>query len=188
MLILVISAAYFLLPRASYIPLPKSDHVRGAENAPVTITEFSDFECPFCSAVNFVLDQLMTKYYGKIKIVYKQYPLPSHTEALKAAEASECASDQRKFWEYHDKLFANQQNQYRSDLIRFAGDLGLDVKNFTACLDSGAMQSRIKEDTNEGQSLGVRGTPTFFINSRMISGNRPIADFSSLIDQELARK
>ncbi|WP_338865039.1 thioredoxin domain-containing protein [Myxococcus stipitatus] len=158
---------------------------KGADNAPITIVEFSDFQCPFCSRANASVDQVMKEYEGKVKLVFRQFPLDFHKEAQKAAEASLCAADQGKFWEMHDKLFASQSALQVEHLKTYAGELGLDKAKFDKCLDSGEKAATVKSDMADGQKVGVTGTPAFFINGIMLSGAQPPEEFKSIIDAEL---
>jgi protein-disulfide isomerase len=165
------------------------DPVLGDKNAPVTIVSFEDYQCPFCKrAFDQTLPQLKQEYIdtGKVKLVYRDFPLGFHPEANPAAEASECADDQGKFWEYHDQLFNNQQTLGRDLYIKLAGDLGLDVDKFTQCIDNGETRQEVQADTNYGQQVGVSGTPTFFINGIKLVGAQPYAAFKQIIDAELS--
>jgi protein-disulfide isomerase len=157
------------------------------ENAKVTIVEFSDFECPYCGKAYDVLKQVLATYGNKIELVYKHFPLSFHPNAQKASEASECAKDQNKFWEYHDKLFENQRALDVNSLKRYASELGLNIEKFNACLDSGEKAPIVQEDFNEGKNRGVTGTPTFFINDKMLVGAQPFEAFKQLIEAELAK-
>jgi protein-disulfide isomerase len=161
---------------------------KGPEGAPITIVEFSDFQCPFCSKAIVNVDEVMKKYEGKVRLVFRHFPLSFHTEAPKAAEASMCAADQNKFWEYHDKLFANQQALKVDDLKKHAADLGLDTARFNECLDSGKKAELVKKDMADAEKVGVTGTPAFFINGVMLSGAVPASEFASIIDAELKKK
>ncbi|MFH0927228.1 MAG: DsbA family protein [Candidatus Micrarchaeota archaeon] len=159
---------------------------RGDANAPVTIVEFSDFQCPFCQRAYPTISQVEQDYAGKIKLVYMQFPLNSlHPYAQKAAEASECAQDQGKFWEYYDTLFTAQTLDVPS-LKQHAADLGLDTVKFNACLDGGTKAADVAAQENLGSSLGVSGTPSFFINGKMLVGAQPYGSFKSAIDAALA--
>ena len=161
---------------------------KGADGAPITIVEFSDFQCPFCSKANVSVNEVLKAYEGKVKLVFRHFPLSFHAEAPKAAEASLCAEDQKKFWEYHDKLFANQSALKVEDLKKHAADLGLDTARFNECLDSGKKAELVKKDMEEGEKVGVTGTPAFFINGIMLSGAVPAEEFKSIIDAELKKK
>ena len=147
---------------------------RGAVDAPVTIVEFSDFECPFCARVGPILRQLEEAYGGKVRRVYRQFPLVTlHPRAKKAAEASLCADEQQRFWAMHEALFEQPLALEPSDLSAKAQWLGLDMQRFGACLDSGRFSARVEQDLQEGVRVGVTGTPAVFINGRMVSGARP---------------
>jgi len=164
------------------------DPVRGPANAPVEIIEFSDFQCPFCGRVKPTLDRLRKQYAGRIKIVFRNFPLTSiHPQAYQAAEAAECARLQGKFWEYHDVLFANQRALMPDDLKKHAADLGLDAGAFAACLDSGRAKARIDADLDAAQALGLTSTPAFFINGRFLSGAQPYEAFDKVVLAELER-
>lgn len=161
---------------------------KGPANAPVTIVEFSEFECPFCARVNPTLDQVRATYGDKVRIVFRHLPLPMHANAFKASEASLCADEQGKFWEMHDAMFADQRNLGLDALKAKAAGLGLDSARFDECLDSGRHAARVQADLTEGQQVGATGTPTFFINGRLLSGAQPFEAFKELIDDELARR
>ena len=158
---------------------------RGAENAPVTIVAFSDFQCPFCSRVNPTIEQVMKTYEGKVKFVFRDYPLPFHKEAPKAAEAAHCAGEQGKFWEMHDQLFANQGKLQVADLKAHAAAIQLDQARFDECLDSGRMAEKVAENMKAGEKAGVEGTPAFFVNGVPLSGALPFEEFQKVIDKEL---
>lgn len=161
----------------------------GGADAKVTIIEFSDFQCPFCARGANLMDEIKKKYGSKVKIAFKNFPLPFHNHAKKAAEAALCAHDQNKgkFWELHDKMFADQQGLAKDGLIAKAGTIGLDKKKFTECLDSNKFAKKVEENMAEGQNVGVKSTPTFFVNGQMINGAQPIEIFSEIIDEELAK-
>ncbi|MFH0927044.1 MAG: thioredoxin domain-containing protein [Candidatus Micrarchaeota archaeon] len=159
---------------------------RGAEDANVTIVEFSDYQCPFTRQLNPIIDALMSEYGGKIKRVFINYPINSiHPQAERAAEAAECANDQGKFWEYHDKLFEGSSLS-EQNLVAYAKNLSLDMQNFSSCLDSGEKRGIINEQTLLGNSNGVEATPTFFINGRKIEGMHPSSDFRKAIDAAIS--
>jgi protein-disulfide isomerase len=161
---------------------------RGNDSAKVVVVEFSDFQCPYCgNAAKDAVAQIERDYVntGKVKLVFKHFPLPFHQYAAKAAEAAECAKDQGKFWEMHDKLFSNQAALTVDDLKRYASDLGLNTAEFNQCLDSGAKIQFVHNDVNYGTQLGVTGTPTFYINGNQIVGAQPYATFKQAIDTAL---
>ena len=161
---------------------------RGPKDAPVTIVEFSDFECPYCGAAHDTVEQVMSSYAGKVRLVYRQFPLSFHPHAAKAAEASLCAADQGKFWEYHDVLFKNQKKLDPTDLKAYAGEVGLDGQKFGQCLESGDKKKAVDADQQAGLAAGVGGTPAFFINGIFLNGAQPIDEFKKVIDGELAAK
>jgi len=161
---------------------------KGPESAPITIVEFSDFQCPFCSRANAAVDEVVKTYGDKVRVVFRHFPLSFHAEAPKAAEASACAADQKKFWEYHDKLFANQGALKVDDLKKHAADVGLDTARVNECLDSGKNAELVKKDMAAGEKVGVTGTPAFFINGIALSGAVPAEDFKAIIDSELKKK
>ena len=158
----------------------------GPKDAQVTIVEFGDFQCPFCKRSEDALNQVRAKYGDKVRLVYMDFPLQMHSNALNAAEGGRCAGEQGKFWPFHDALFADQSKIAPADLKASAAKLGLDKAKFDACLDQGKYERDIRADMAEGEKLGVNGTPAFFINGRPLSGARPAGDFEEIIDEELA--
>jgi protein-disulfide isomerase len=174
-------------PRST-VEIEPTDPALGSASAPVTIVEFSDFQCPFCQRVAPTLKQLKTSYGDKIRIVWKDFPLTQiHPQAFKAGEAGHCAADQGKFWEYHDALFANQQALQPADLKKHAATVGLDADKFAACLDSSKYGERVRDGVSQGGRLGVNSTPTVYVNGRRLSGAQPYEVFAAVIDEELAR-
>jgi predicted DsbA family dithiol-disulfide isomerase len=162
---------------------------KGPANAPVTIVEFSDFECPYCGSLFPTLKQVEKNYPEQVRIVYRQFPLTNiHPHAQKAAEASLCANEQKKFWEFHDSMFSNQTELSIPDLKQRAVDLKLDTQAFNQCLDSGRHAAAIQADIQEGSRNGVTGTPALFVNGRLLSGNQPYAEIREVIEDELQRK
>lgn len=155
------------------------------EDAKVIIVEFSDFECPYCQRGAEVIGQVMENYGDEVTLVFKDFPLSFHQYAQTSAEAAECAHEQDMFWEYHDMLFANQDYIDPDYLITIAEEIGLDVDDFTECMDSGAMTSEVRTDYGHGVTAGVRGTPGFFINGELISGAQPYETFEAAILQYL---
>ena len=161
--------------------------LRGNPKAPVIIVEFSDFQCPYCQSVQPTLKSLLAKYEGRVSLAYRDLPLRDvHPQAQLAAEASRCAGEQGKFWEYHDLLFANQNKLDRPGLVELASRLKLDEKQFDSCVSGGKYKEQIEQDRQLGLRAGVSGTPGFFINGNMLSGNLPQDSFEKTIQAELA--
>lgn len=159
----------------------------GPKSAKVTIIEFSDYQCPYCGRAEKTISQIKEKYAGKVRLVFRDFPLGFHKNAQKASEAAGCALEQGKFWPMHDKLFENQQALELDKLYGYASDLGLDADKFKTCLDSGSRAAEIAGDQKAGAAAGVSGTPAFFINGRFVSGAQPFDAFAKIIDEELAR-
>jgi protein-disulfide isomerase len=174
-------------PPRKELAIAAHDPARGPASAPITIIEFSDFQCPFCGRVTPTLDKLQAAYPEKIRLVFKDFPLPNHAQAPKASEAAHCASDQGKYWEMHDRLFANQRALEVPALKQHAVALGLDAAKFDQCLDSSKYADIVKADLDEGQKLGIQSTPTLYINGRPVLGAQPYEYFVSVIEEELAR-
>jgi protein-disulfide isomerase len=163
------------------------DHIWGNKNAKVTLIEYSDFECPYCARHFDTIKQIQQTYSKDVRIVFRHFPLSFHPNAQKAAEASECAGAQGKFWEMHDKIFeANKAGKMSVDQWKQdAKDLGLDTNKFNKCLDSGAMASVVSADQAEGSAAGVGGTPATFVNGELIEGALPFESFKAKIDAAL---
>lgn len=171
------------------------DPFMGKEKAEVTIVEFSDFQCPFCRTFwRDALPQIKKEYIdtGKVKFVYRDYPLSFHSAAKVSAEASECADEQGKYWEMHDKIFGEQSKQGTGtvtygavELKNWASQIGLDSTKFNQCLDSGKYKSEVEKDLADGSAYGVSGTPTLYINGKPIVGAQPFSTFKAVIDDEL---
>ena len=159
---------------------------KGPEDAPVTIVEFSDFECPYCARVIPALDEVVETYGDKVRLVFRQFPLNIHPNAQKAAEAALCARDQDKFWQMHDAMFKEQRSLGVEQLKEKAARLGLDATAFNECLDSSRHADAVLADLKAGSDVGVSGTPALFINGRFLSGAQPFAAIAKLIDEELA--
>jgi protein-disulfide isomerase len=160
---------------------------RGPTTAPVTIVEFADYQCPYCANMEPTLKQLRDRYGDRIRFAFRHFPLPGHLQAPKAAEAAECAHEQGKFWEMHAKLFENPTALQPPDLSRYAAEIGLKPDVFQQCLASGRNAEKWRTDMEEGTKYGVAGTPTFFVNGRMVGGVRPYDAFAEIIEDELAR-
>lgn len=159
---------------------------KGASSAPVTIVEFSDFQCPFCRAAESSLKQVRQKYGDQVRLVYMDFPLGFHPHAMDAARAGRCAAEQDKFWQFHDAMFLDQKKLDPDDLRQTAAKVGLNRDKFNACFSNDKNDTGIRQDMAEGRSLGVTGTPTFFINGRELVGAQPAPKFNEVIDEEIA--
>jgi len=157
----------------------------GPESAKVTVVEFSDFQCPFCSRVTPTLNQIEEAYGKDVRIVFKHLPLRMHTKAPAAHAAAEAAHRQGKFWEMHDKIFANQRELTQAKYVEYATELDLDVEKFKKDSASAEVKKKVDSDAKEAAALGVTGTPGFFINGLFLSGARPFDSFKTVIDKEL---
>jgi protein-disulfide isomerase len=162
---------------------------KGGADAKVTIVEYSDFQCPFCSKAATLVTELEKKYGNKIKVAFKNFPLPFHNQARLAAEAAMCANEQNAkfFWKMHDAMFADQTKLDKDNLIITAKKAGLKEVDFKACLEAGKFKTKVDEDAAQGQKIGIKSTPTFFINGKLVAGAQPIDVFSEIIDEELAK-
>ncbi len=161
--------------------------ISGSKDAPVTIVEFADFECPYCRQTEPNIQKVRAQYSDKVRIVYKNFPLPMHSHAQKAAEAGLCAAEQGKFWPYHDKLMAQTPPQLEVPQLKaLAASLQLDTARFDQCLDSGKEAANVSTDAEQGKSLGVTGTPSFFINGHFVSGALQYDTLRDLVEQQLA--
>ncbi len=164
---------------------------KGNENAPVIVVEYSDYECPFCGRFySETLSLIESRYIntGKVRFVYKDFPLSFHPNAQKAAEATRCVKEQKGdegYWAMHDKIFENQQSLSIASLRLWANEIGLNMQQFDSCLQSGKMATVVQKDFSEGQQDGVQGTPAFFINGKIISGAQPFPAFQQAIESEL---
>lgn len=161
---------------------------KGPAGAVVTVAGFSEFQCPFCSSVVPTLKELEETYKDRVRFVWKHLPLVGiHKNAMEAGIAAEAAREQGKFWEYHDKLFANQERLESDDLKRYAGELGLDLERFEKDRQDPQLKTKVLSDMAEATALGVKSTPTFFINGRIVRGAMPFETFATIIDAELAK-
>ena len=161
---------------------------RGPAAAPVTIVEFADFECPFCGGFFPTLKAIEKNYADKVRVVYRQFPLTNiHPNAQKAAEASLCANEQMRFWEFHDSLFGDQSRLDVASLKERAQKLGLNTTAFNTCLDSGRQADALNKDKDDARKAGVSSTPTVFINGRLLGGGRSYAEVQEVIEDELRR-
>ena len=178
-------------PVAAGPQIDVGEQSEGKADSPVTIIEYSDFECPFCGKFFITAYQNIKSDYidkGKARLVFRQFPLVSiHKQSLGAAVAALCAADQEKFWEYHDTLFENQPKFGRSNLESYANKLGLDMEKFNSCLDSGSTVDQVNKEIAEGEAAGVDGTPFFLVGSQKISGAQPIETFRIAIEAGLSK-
>jgi len=164
----------------------EKDNIRGNVNAPITLVEFSDFECPFCAVFHPTVKQILNDYPDDVRWVYKHFPLDSiHLDARPAAEASECASEQGKFWEFTDGLFENQASLGKNLYTKLAQESGLNMSQFEACVSSRKYKDKVEADLQEGIKLGVNGTPGSFINGELVSGALPYANIKEIIEKIL---
>ncbi len=177
-----------LEPPRAVVNVPAGIPSIGPADAPITIVEWSDYQCPFCKRVHPVVEQVLTEYKDKVRFFFRDYPLPFHKQAMPASEAVHCARDQGKYWEYHRSLFEINGDLGDADLHKRATDLGLDGAAFKACFDSKKHEGLINTAYSDGAALGVTGTPAFFINGRMLVGAQPIEQFRDIINDELSRK
>lgn len=160
----------------------------GPEDAPITIIEFSDYQCPFCKQWHDqVFQRLLSEYPTQVRIVYRDFPLTSiHPQSVPAASAADCANEQDAYWPYHEKLFSYEYELGRDTYLKYAQELNLDMTAFTTCLDSNRYQDKVMDNLDYGSSLGVSSTPAFYINGIYVLGAQPYSTFKALIDKELA--
>jgi len=163
------------------------DPVRGPADAKVTIVEFSDFQCPYCAKAVGEVNQVLQKYPKNVRLIFKQYPLDTHSQAQMAAEAALSAQAQGKFWEMHDKLYANFRLINPQRVMLWAAQIGLDTKMLKADLDSHKYAKRVAMESKQGEDAGVEGTPTFFIDGKRLNATFEVQTVAPLIDQELKR-
>jgi protein-disulfide isomerase len=172
-----------LMPPSADVEIAKA-YSSGSLNAPVVLVEFADYECPYCQKVNPQIQQLKKEYGDNLTVIYKDFPLPMHHGSEKAAEASRCAGEQGKFWEYHDVLFYSRLIDVDA-LKEHARVLKLDGDRFDTCLDSGKQAAAVKQDLDEAKSLGLTGTPSFFVNGHFFSGVVDYAALKDIVNQQL---
>jgi predicted DsbA family dithiol-disulfide isomerase len=175
---------FLVRPRIAVEPLGPS---RGPDDAPVTIVEFSDYQCPYCKRAETVVRALLDRFPEQVRYVYRHFPLDSiHPDARGASEAAVCAEAQGRFWEYHDVLFEKAPAFASEQLVSYAAEIGLDMDAFEGCIEDEATRGRVQQDFAAGQQAGVNGTPAFFVNGISLAGSRPIDAFVELIQSELA--
>jgi protein-disulfide isomerase len=171
-------------PRVT-VEIPAGAPTLGPANAPVTIVEFTDYQCPYCHRAQAVIDQVLSRYQGKVRFVHLDYPLDGHPGAVPAARAARCAGEQGKFWEYHRSVMTTPGAFDDADFKGRAARLQLNAPAFASCLSSERHDAAIQAGLAQGESLGVSGTPAYFVNGRMLSGARPLEAFTEIIDGEL---
>jgi len=172
-------------PRAD-VPVPEGEPSKGPVDAPIAMVLFSDYQCPYCKRAEATVDQVLAEYGDKIRLVFRDYPLAFHKRAVPAAIAARCAGQQDQYWPYHDNLIKINGDLSDEDLRKRAQDIQLDMEAFTACYDNNEVEPAVQTSIEEASALGVTGTPTFFINGRMMVGAKPYQDFVSIIEEELA--
>jgi len=182
------SVKILLEPPRATVAIAEGTPSRGPQDAPIVLVEYTDYQCPYCSRVQPTITALMERYDGQIRHVFKNLPLPIHAQAQLAGEAALCAQDQGKYWEFHDWLFSNQRTMTRETMVAEAGELGIDVKLFDACIEQKTHAGAVSADAKEARSFGITGTPGFLINGRVLSGAQPIEAFEVVINEELERK
>ena len=186
-------------PVEVYLPKPKRPYFQidlgqsprfGKVDAPVTIVEFSDFQCPHCATASDIIKEVKQKFKDKVAVVYKNFPLPFHTQAKTAAMAGLCAHEQKpeSFWKFHDHFFANQDKLSLEEIQKSAKDFGVDATKMKECVDSQKMAKLIDADIELGKTISVKSTPTFFVNGKLVSGAQPLEVFAELIEEELANQ
>jgi protein-disulfide isomerase len=192
--VIVIGAAVglvlWLRPSLPKVVVPSANPFRGPADAAIVITEFSDFQCPSCRAVEPTLKEVLAAYPTQVKLAYVNFPLSMHPWAERAAVAALCANEQGKFWDYHDRLFEHQADWAASADVRplfdgYAGELGLDHARFDACLAGGRMLPVLRAEIERGTALKIEGTPTLFVNERRVAVGATAADIIVMIDEAL---
>jgi protein-disulfide isomerase len=166
---------------------PDDDPSTGPTTAPVTIIEFSDFQCPFCKRSAGVVKDILRAYGEKVRFVYRDYPTPNHIYAKAAAEAAQCAAAQEQFWAFHDLLFERQRPGYGWDFGQLAQETSMDMAEFSHCIQTHQYASEVEGDLRDALNVGVTSTPTFFVNGRPLVGARSFEEFKLLIDMALGK-
>jgi protein-disulfide isomerase len=174
-----------LLPPTVNVTFDRKN-LRGDQNAPITIVEFADYQCPYCKQAEATVAQVLEKYAGRVSVAFRDFPLTSiHPYAEKASEAARCAAQEGKFWEFHDALFASQSKLDESSLFAIAQTTGLNAQSFRSCLGSGESRPLVSHDQEDGKKAGISSTPGFFVNGVFLSGAQPEAAFEKVIDEQL---
>ena len=161
------------------------DPFMGPADAPITIIQFAEYQCPYCGKAGESVKQVMEEYDGKIKMVFRDFPLSFHDRAIPAAVAANCAGEQNKYFEMHDQMMANQRALTEEDLTKYATAVNLDLEKWNTCRKDPKHEAEVKKDMADGSAAGVSGTPAFFINGIMLSGALPFSQFKEIIDREL---
>lgn len=169
------------------VSIPDGEPSRGPEDAPVTIVEFSDFQCGYCKRAHPVVEEILAEYGDQVRFVYRDYALANHQRAIPAAEAARCAGDEDRYWDYFRDLMENPGTLSDEDLRERASNLGLDLTTFDDCVQNGRHSKAVRTAIADGEALTVTGTPTFFINGRMLVGAVPKQQLTQIIDEELKR-
>ena len=162
------------------------DPYKGPETAPITIIQFAEYQCPYCGKAGESVEQVMKEYEGKVKMVFRDFPLSFHDRAIPAAVAANCAGEQGKYWEMHDQMMANQRALSEDDIKGYATNIGLDLSKLETCRADPKHVAEVQKDMEDGSAAGVSGTPAFFINGIMLSGALPFERFKEVIDRELS--
>jgi len=173
------------LPRIDVKVDPK-EPIQGDPSAPITIVQFAEYQCYYCAQVAPTMERLLQEYKGKVRMVFKDFPLPGHDRAQPAAIAAHCAGDQGKYWEMNEALLSNQRALADRDILSNARAIGLDEEIFQACLSAGTHSARIERSMRQGESAGVQATPTFFVNGVMVPGALPYEEFAAMVERELS--
>ncbi|MBK5254481.1 MAG: DsbA family protein [Vicinamibacteria bacterium] len=175
-----------LQPARKTVAVPSDAPVLGPKDAPITIVEFTDYQCPYCQQAQQYVDRVMEVYKDKVRLVYQEFPLDFHAQAMPAGVAARCAGEQGKFWEMHTSMLSAPGAFDKTDLESRARNLGIDTTRFNTCVASGRFDPVIQKAIENGRSVGVSGTPTFFLNGRTFSGAQPFEVFERMIEEELA--
>jgi len=179
------SVSVRLEPPRTDVQVPAGAPATGPKDAPVTIVEFTDYQCPYCHQSQRTIDEVLSRYSGKVRLVHLDFPLDIHPEAVTAARAARCAAEQGKFWEFHRSLMTQNGSMDEDDLKGRAKTLDLKETAFGSCLASDRHDEAIQAELHQGTELGVTGTPAYFVNGRLLSGSQPIDAFADVIDSEL---
>ncbi len=180
------SVSVLLEPPRETITIGPGEPSHGSASAPVQLVVYSDYQCPYCARVEPALEQIKKTYGERVRIVFRDYPLTAiHPRAVDAAKAAHCANEQGRFWDYHRRLFAEQNRMADSDLLQHATELSLDTARFTACTSGARVAAIVRDNTASGDRLGVSATPAFFVNGRFMAGAQPFEAFQRVIDEEL---